>query len=1088
MFDELKQRFLQEVGWDKPQNPAPLLLSTTQGNFLLRPVAQIAGFKVFFLDTLPERKTRVAVQQALAAVVPENLCVYENKIWQFAHRPPGKPIKCVEKSLKPEIDELIEQITLDYQDFERGLTTSEVAGKIRDQFHKNTEKVTKQFFVQFKKEQERFAELVEGMDGAEEKKRYAGIVLNRLMFVYFLQKKGFLFDHRLKPDHDYLKNRLGQKNYFREFLQPLFFQYLGGGISDPNATPSSEAPNPLFGKVPYLNGGIFEPHPIEIQNPGINVPNRAFENVFGFFDKYKWHLDDRPDKDPHQINPDVIGYIFEKYINDRAAMGAYYTQEDVTEYIAKNTLIPFLFHKAGFENLDGFLQQLVQNGAERYIYPAVKHGINPQNPIEDGLPDDVKAGIDPEQKDLFKVRAPWNKPASPKYALPTEIWRETIARRKRYLEIANALKNGNIRHINDFVSYNLDIRQFAQDVIAYDASVETVRKFYDAIRSVTVLDPTCGSGAFLFAALGILEPLYDACLNAMRQFVQDFQNRPQIPGADPVKDFKQILDDVQRHPNPKYFVYKSIILNNLYGVDLMDEAVEIAKLRLFLKLASAAEVHPNLPNLGLEPLPDIDFNIRAGNTLVGFAKLEHVQFSLKNLALTFDADGDHINQQFLEIRRQAQVCAQYFKSFLELQTLNGADFKAAKSTLRNHLHQLAQKLDRLLAATYGDAFNPDKFPQQFQRWLQSHKPFHWAAEFYHIVELNGGFDVVIGNPPYVEYPSEVNYKILDYSTLPCGNLYAFSLEKVTSLVNDNSRFGQIIPVSIVSTPGYKTLRQIILNIGINYISTYNIHPSSLFEGAYPRLAIICSEVSKNKETYITTYRKWFAEERKTLFDNLYYSKLDTPKVTSYIDRALPKISGSIASSILKKIYNKSHKLGNYIVKRSSKPFYYRRAFGAFILFYDFMPEMFDENGNKMPPTELKEIFFNEKYEPIILGIYHSNLFYFFTYTFSDCRNINKSEIEELCIDFDLLSDDDIKSLSIKSSDLHDDLLRNSQTMIYNYKTGKRTFQVFYPRLSKPIIDEIDRILAGHYGFTEEELDYIVNYDIKYRMGKEDAGE
>ena len=52
------------------------------------------------------------------------------------------------------------------------------------------------------------------------------------------------------------------------------------------------------------------------------------------------------------------------------------------------------------------------------------------------------------------------------------------------------------------------------------------------------------------------------------------------------------------------------------------------------------------------------------------------------------------------------------------------------------------------------------------------------------------------------------------------------------------------------------------------------------------------------------------------------------------------------------------------------------------------------------------------------------------------------------------------------------------------KTGNITYQEFYPRLSKPIIDEIDKILAKHYGFTEEELDFIINYDIKYRMGDE----
>ena len=82
------------------------------------------------------------------------------------------------------------------------------------------------------------------------------------------------------------------------------------------------------------------------------------------------------------------------------------------------------------------------------------------------------------------------------------------------------------------------------------------------------------------------------------------------------EDFKSTLAKVGAHPNARYFTLKSIILNNLFGVDIMEEAVEICKLRLFLKLAAQVDPDQKHENLGIEPLPDIDFNIRAGNTLV----------------------------------------------------------------------------------------------------------------------------------------------------------------------------------------------------------------------------------------------------------------------------------------------------------------------------------------------------------------------------------------------------------------------------------------------------------------------------------------
>ena len=146
--------------------------------------------------------------------------------------------------------------------------------------------------------------------------------------------------------------------------------------------------------------------------------------------------------------------------------------------------------------------------------------------------------------------------------------------------------------------------------------------------------------------------------------------------------------------------------------------------------------------------------------------------------------------------------------------------------------------------------------------------------------------------------------------------------------------------------------------------------------------------------------------------------------------------------------------------------------------------MFDEYGHQIVPTELKELVFDEKYQDIILAVYHSSLFYWFTYSFSDCRNINKPEVEDFQINLDTCKQNYSRLLGSLSLKLSKDLQANSQFLEYNYSSGWRRFQAFYPRKSKPIIDEIDKLLARHYGFTEEELDFIINYDIKYRMGDE----
>ena len=125
---------------------------------------------------------------------------------------------------------------------------------------------------------------------------------------------------------------------------------------------------------------------------------------------------------------------------------------------------------------------------------------------------------------MYPRRGLWNTPAPDEYALPTEIWREVVARRSRYEAVRAKLSNGEIDDINSLITYNLDIRQFAQDVIENCEGPELLRAFWKAITEVTILDPTCGSGAFLFAALNILEPLYEACLDRMQIFLDELEH------------------------------------------------------------------------------------------------------------------------------------------------------------------------------------------------------------------------------------------------------------------------------------------------------------------------------------------------------------------------------------------------------------------------------------------------------------------------------------------------------------------------------------------------------------------------------------
>ncbi|MBK8871711.1 MAG: Eco57I restriction-modification methylase domain-containing protein [Elusimicrobia bacterium] len=1096
---DLSKLFVEGLGWEPSRRK--LTIRIGESDYELAAIAEKRGFTAWLCETptgiLPDHPTRLKLDRKLSETSFEHLIVFVNKdrsrqLWMWVRREQGKPLaaRSHEYHRGQPGDSLLQKLQnlfVSLEEEEAGLSTVAVAGRARAAF--DVERITKSFYSNFDAHRKNFLKFIEGIKEVTDREWYASVMMNRLMFVYFIQRKGFL-----DGDPNYLRNRLHRSkseqgkdkfySFYRYFLLRLFHEGFGKRRKD--RAPELEK---LLGVIPYLNGGLFDVH--ELEKPerygkNIQIPDKAFENIFDLFDQYQWHLDERPLRNDKEINPDVLGYIFEKYINQKQ-MGAYYTKEDITEYISKNTVLPFLFDvvrskcKVAFDSPNGpNIWDLARENPDRYIFSAIRHG------SAKALPSGIALGVDTTKPNLIERRKEWNKAAPSEYALPTEIWREVVARRQHYEEVRSKLATGKVREVNDFITLNLDLRQFAQDVIQSCEGPDLLMALWGAITTITVLDPTGGSGAFIFAALNILEPLYEACLDRMEAFLSEWGEAGRKSHPNYHKKFSEVLARVETHPNRRYFVLKSIILNNLYAVDIMEEAVEICKLRLFLKLAAQVEPDTTRDNLGIEPLPDIDFNIRTGNTLVGYATADEVrrcmvQFGGGQMKLL---DENELGS-FARFNTRCADVEQAFTKFRQLQTEgDGSVPFADKQELQKRLKALEDELNLHLAGEYGVKVG-DK--EAYARWLKSHQPFHWFIHFYGILN-RGGFDVIIGNPPYVEYGKVTDsYTVKGYKTEDCGNLYGFILERNLTLKQEHGRTGMIVPHSAFCTDRMKSVQDLFTTKPLEtWVSTFCIRPAKLFVGVDQRLAIYFT--GRNVQTlrqFSSRYHKWHEEFRPYLFHLVQY--IDISDI--YFQNSLPKLHSYLERSLWHNLKPNSRMVTG-LSKRGGQTIYFHNAPRYWIRAMNFAPYFWNERGGEQLSTQVKTLSLSTELDAeVVAASLNSTLFYWWFVVLSDCRHLNLREIETFPIGLETMKRPDKVKLEKLSAALMADLKKHKFRKESQYKaTGKVVYDEFYPKHSKPIIDEIDTVLAGHYGFTEEELDFILNYDIKYRLGRDNETE
>ena len=679
--------FVEVLGWN--QAPSSLKAwqdgSTAHHAFTRRMVAELGGVAVLQVVTAegwPEEATRFAVWKHLSQQHAENILIFTDRRegasqsqWYWVKRGRdeatgkpkltprrhdyfrGQPVDLFASKLQAMVVELSEL------DASGRMPVLEAARRIQAAL--DVDKTTKKFFVRYSEQHAKLLEQIEGIADDRDRRWYASVILNRLMFVWFMQKK-FFIDNR--NEHYLLTKfaesiRRGPDRFFGEFLNALFFE----AFAKPEVDRSPEARR-LTGSVPYLNGGLFLHHKLELDadhqtrlGTTLRIPDAAFKGVFDVFAAFTWHLDDTPGGDADEINPDVLGYIFEKYINQKA-FGAYYTRPEITGYLA-----------------------------ERSIHQLILERVH--------------------------------EPAMPELHLP-EIKFDTVS-----------------------------------DLLARMDTRTALKLVTEVLPSITVLDPAVGSGAFLVAALKCLINVYYAVVG-----------RAELGAS---AELQAWLRHIQAsHPSVGYYIKRRIVTDNLYGVDIMEEATEIAKLRLFLAMVSSVREVEDL-----EPLPNIDFNILAGNSLVGLMRVDEHEFDAKHVT------GDLFRKTFRELLEekkrkleQYRATADTMGSSFNLRELRD-DIDTAMveaNAVMNELlqDQFAKRGIKFEQATWDAAKGALGKPKKRQVELTdvaAQHPLHWGYVFDEIVHKRGGFDIILANPPWEVFKPQAKEFFADHSDLVSKN-------------------------------------------------------------------------------------------------------------------------------------------------------------------------------------------------------------------------------------------------------------------------------------------------------------------------------
>lgn len=483
-------------------------------------------------------------------------------------------------------------------------------------------------------------------------------------------------------------------DFFNDYLEYLFYEALA--TTEGRTTIDLSYYQKFDCKIPFLNGGLFEPiNDYNWQETDIHINNDLFTEIFDTFDCYNFTVrEDEPLEKEVAVDPEMLGKVFENLLpgNLRKGQGAYYTPREIVHYMCQESLI-------------NYLDTAVNTGEISLIQEKPTQG---------------KLFGTPEPKQLG-LKTTGYKTVIPRKDIEAFIRKGEFAIEYEKIMVEKTANNKNYKG-------NYKKEEIAKTIR------DNAQLLDEKLSSIKICDPAIGSGAF---PVGMMHEIVKA-RNVLTTYLEKSQSRG-------IYDFK-------RH----------CIQESIYGVDIDPGAIEIAKLRLWLSLVVDEENY-----LDIKPLPNLDYKIMQGNSLIELLSTESLASTIDNKRTELVKELKKSKDELFNVtiptqkenkRREIDILMKKLFEYdrdKQIKKLKDAIW-AVKSQQRLFEDDKDKKEDekkiRVIESRIEEIKNID-VPGPTEH-------FEWHINYSEIFQAKGGFDVVIANPPYLK--ERDNKKVFEF--------------------------------------------------------------------------------------------------------------------------------------------------------------------------------------------------------------------------------------------------------------------------------------------------------------------------------------